>query len=48
MAAAVGPGKLTAADDALILEDEKARMVLRGTEHVIGNIVTGPLHAQWL
>lgn len=41
MGGAVGPGKLTAGDDVLILEDEKARMVLRGTESLIGRITTG-------
>ena len=41
MAGAVGSGKLTAGDDVLILEDEKARMVLRGTEDMAGAIVTG-------
>ncbi len=50
MGGAVGPGKLTAGDDVLILEDEKARMVLRGTDALIGRITTGaarpPQHPQ--
>ena len=41
MSAAAGPGKLTASDDVLILEDEKARMVLRCTDGLIGRVVTG-------
>ena len=43
MSGAVGSGKLVAGDDVLILEDEKARMVLRGTDDLIGRIVTGTL-----
>lgn len=40
--AAVGPGaKLVSSDDVLILEDEKARMVLRGAEALINQVVTG-------
>lgn len=41
VSAAAGSGKLTASDDVLILEDEKARMVLRCTEDLIGRVVTG-------
>lgn len=40
--AAVGPdAKLVSSDDVLILEDEKARMVLRGAEKLIKEVVTG-------
>lgn len=42
MTAAVGPdAKLISSCDTLILEDEKARMVLRGTEKLINKVVTG-------
>jgi hypothetical protein len=41
VAGAASSGKLTAGDDVLILEDEKARMVLRGTDDMAGAIVTG-------
>lgn len=42
VAAAVGPtAKLISSDDVLILEDEKARMVLRGVEELINKVVTG-------
>mmetsp|Transcript_17021 Transcript_17021/g.50801 ORF Transcript_17021/g.50801 Transcript_17021/m.50801 type:complete len:486 (+) Transcript_17021:287-1744(+) len=34
-------GKLTSADDVMILEDEKARMVLRSTDDLIGRVTTG-------
>ena len=41
--AAVGPApaKLTGVDDVLILEDEKARMVLRGSQLPVASLVTG-------
>ena len=41
MAVAGAGGKLVSDDDVLILEDEKARMVLRGAEELISRVVTG-------
>lgn len=35
------PAKLTAPEDVVILEDEKARMVLRGDQLPIDSLVTG-------
>ncbi len=47
--AAATAAKLTAPDDALVLEDEKARMVLRGSDDgalPMATLVTGALSTQ--
>lgn len=41
MSTVADSGKLTSADDVMILEDEKARMVLRSTDDLIGRVTTG-------
>ena len=41
LAPAAASGKLTGPEDLLILEDEKARMVLRGADLPIASLVTG-------
>ena len=41
LAPAADTAKLTGPDDLLILEDEKARMVLRGADLPIASLVTG-------
>ena len=43
LAVAAASGKLTGPEDLLILEDEKARMVLRGVDLPIASLVTGEL-----
>lgn len=41
----VGRAKFVGADDALILEDESARMSLRGDKLPVGDLVTGVVMA---
>lgn len=41
----VGHAKFVGADDALILEDESARMSLRGDKLPVGDLVTGVVMA---
>jgi DNA polymerase delta subunit OB-fold domain len=41
LAGHVGAARLTQADDTLVLEDESARMVLRGADLHVGELITG-------